>query len=105
MEVSPPAAPALNKFTSSTSGDFEVALTKYHTASTKIPESPQLWNNIGMCFFGKAKYVAAISCLKRAIYLAPFEWTIMYNLGLVHITMQQVRSWTFLTLSCVEQNN
>lgn len=73
-------------------GDFEVALTKYHNASTKIPESPQLWNNIGMCFFGKTKYVAAISCLKRAIYLAPFEWTIMYNLGLVHITMQQYAS-------------
>ena len=73
-------------------GDFEVALTKYHNASTKIPESPQLWNNIGMCFFGKSKYVASISCLKRAIYLAPFEWTIMYNLGLVHITMQQYAS-------------
>jgi len=73
-------------------GDFDVALTKYHRASTKIPESPQLWNNIGMCFFGKGKYVASISCLKRAIYLAPFEWTIMYNLGLVHITMQQYAS-------------
>ena len=31
----------------------------------------------------------AISCLKRAAYLAPFEWNIIYNLGLVHLTMQQ----------------
>ena len=31
-----------------------------------MPESPQLWNNIGMCFFGKKKHVAAVSCLKRA---------------------------------------
>ena len=39
-------------------GDFEVALVKYRTAATQIPESPQLWNNVGMCFFGKKKYVA-----------------------------------------------
>eukprot|EP00794_Sanderia_malayensis_P018662 gene18662-20544_t len=69
-------------------GDYDVALTKYRVAAVAIPESPQLWNNIGMCFFGKKKYVAAISCLKRAAYLAPFEWNIMYNLGLVHLTMQ-----------------
>ena len=36
-----------------------------------------------MCFFGKKKFVASISCLKRANYLAPFDWKILYNLGLV----------------------
>jgi hypothetical protein len=35
-----------------------------------------------MCFFGKKKFVAAISCLKRASYLAPFDWKILYNLGI-----------------------
>ncbi|KAH3798765.1 hypothetical protein DPMN_152368 [Dreissena polymorpha] len=70
-------------------GDFDVALTKYRIAAVASPESPPLWNNIGMCFFGKKKYVAAISCLKRANYLAPFDWKILYNLGLVHLTMQQ----------------
>jgi len=69
--------------------DFDVALAKYRVAAASLPESPHLWNNIGMCFFGKSKYVAAISCLKRATYLAPFEWKILYNLGLVHLTMQQ----------------
>ena len=39
-------------------GDFDVALTKYRIAAASMPESPQLWNNIGMCFFGKKKYVA-----------------------------------------------
>ena len=34
-----------------------------------------------MCFFGKQRYVAAIACLKRALYLDPFEWIISYNLG------------------------
>jgi Bardet-Biedl syndrome 4 protein len=45
-----------------------------------------------MCFFGKGKYVAAVSCLKRAVYLAPFEWIISYNLGIVHLTIGQYAS-------------
>ncbi|XP_068000400.1 Bardet-Biedl syndrome 4 protein isoform X3 [Melanerpes formicivorus] len=73
-------------------GDFEVALSKYKAVAGAVPESPPLWNNIGMCFYGKKKYVAAISCLKRANYLAPFDWKILYNLGLVHLTMQQYAS-------------
>ncbi|KAM8987392.1 BBSome complex member BBS4 isoform 1-T1 [Ara ararauna] len=73
-------------------GDFDVALSKYRVIASTVPESPPLWNNIGMCFFGKKKYVAAISCLKRANYLAPFDWKILYNLGLVHLTMQQYAS-------------
>ncbi|NXJ78995.1 BBS4 protein, partial [Trogon melanurus] len=75
-----------------THGDFDVALSKYKVVASTVPESPPLWNNIGMCFFGKKKYVAAISCLKRANYLAPFDWKILYNLGLVHLTMQQYAS-------------
>lgn len=38
--------------------DFDVALTKYRISAVKTPESPPLWNNIGMCYFGKKKYVA-----------------------------------------------
>jgi Bardet-Biedl syndrome 4 protein len=72
--------------------DFDVALNKYRIAADTAPESGRLWNNIGMCFFGKKKYVAAISCLKRGNYLSPFEWKILYNLGLVHLAMQQYAS-------------
>ena len=39
-------------------GDYDVALAKYRIAAAATPESPQLWNNIGMCFFGKKKFVA-----------------------------------------------
>ena len=67
------------------SQDWDAALSKYKTASVVTPESPQLWNNIGMCFFGKKKFVAAIACLKRANYLAPFDWKILYNLGKLRI--------------------
>jgi hypothetical protein len=33
--------------------DMDVALIKYRVAAVQTPNSPQLWNNIGMCFFGK----------------------------------------------------
>ena len=67
------------------SQDWDAALSKYKTASVVTPESPQLWNNIGMCFFGKQKYVSSIACLKRALYLDPFQWIVAFNLGLVHL--------------------
>lgn len=69
--------------------DHDVALAKYCLASTKAPNSPQLWNNIGMCFYGKQRYVTAIACLKRALYLDPFEWIVSYNLGLSNLCTGQ----------------
>jgi tetratricopeptide (TPR) repeat protein len=52
----------------------------------------QVWNNVGLCFFAKQRYIAAIACLKHALYLSPFEWIVSYNLGLVHINTQQYAS-------------
>lgn len=72
--------------------DMDVALIKYRIAAVSTPNSAQLWNNIGMCFMGKGKYIASIACLKRALYLDPFEWIISYNLGLVHLNTEQYAS-------------
>ena len=81
-------------------GDFEVALTKYRISAIKTPNSAELWNNIGICFFDKEKYVAAIACLKRAIFLDPFAWLISFNLGLVHLnTGQYASSFHYLSAS------
>ena len=103
--------------------DMDVALNKYRVAVLETPHSAQLWNNIGMCFFGKGKYVAAgmnlppshpssllplpfslllfpsplpllpnincsilVACLKKAVYLNPFEWIVNFNLGILHLT-------------------
>ena len=74
------------------SADWDVALTKYRVAAVQTPGSAQLWNNVGMCFFGKQNYVAAISCLRRALFIAPFEWIIAYNLGLVFLHTHQYAS-------------
>lgn len=62
-----------------THGDFDVALNKYRIAAVATPESPPLWNNIGMAFFGKKKYVAvsivtcSISCSLQ--YMLPGQLT------------------------------
>ena len=72
--------------------DMDVALSKYRVAVLQTPNSSQLWNNIGMCFFGKSKHVAAVACLKRATYLSPFEWIISFNLGVIHLTTGQYAS-------------
>jgi Bardet-Biedl syndrome 4 protein len=38
------------------------------------------------------RYIAAIACLKRALYLDPFEWLVAYNLGLLHLSTGQAAS-------------
>ena len=45
-----------------------------------------------MCFFGKARYVAAIACLKRALYLDPLQWIAAFNIGLVNLNTKQYAS-------------
>ncbi|KAF5272417.1 hypothetical protein FQA39_LY07885 [Lamprigera yunnana] len=72
--------------------EYDVALSKYKVAVQIDPESVALWNNIGMCFFAKQKYVAAVSCLKRALWFAPLNWKVLLNLGLVHLTTNQSAS-------------
>ncbi|KAM9568857.1 BBSome complex member BBS4-like isoform 4-T4 [Salvelinus alpinus] len=73
------------------------------------PENTDLLTTLGLLYMQQGKYqkafehlgnaltydpnnFKAISCLKRANYLSPFDWKILYNLGLVHLTMQQYAS-------------
>lgn len=80
--------------------DYDVALSKYRIAAVHTPNSAQLWNNAGMCFFGKQHHIAAISCLRRALHLSPFEWIIAYNLGIVFLhTGQNASAFHYLSAS------
>lgn len=83
-------------------GEYDTALSKYKLAAQYWPESSILWNNVAMCFFGKKKYIAAISCLKRANYLNPLDWKTLYNLGLVHINTKQYASAFIFLSTCVK---
>ncbi|KAH0817592.1 hypothetical protein GEV33_005199 [Tenebrio molitor] len=77
--------------------EHDVALTKYKVAVSHEPYSVALWNNIGMCFHSKQKHVAAISCLKRALWISPTNWRVLFNLGLVHLaTYQPASAFNFL---------
>lgn len=55
-------------------GDYDVALSKYRVAAINSPESPQLWNNIAMCFFGKKKYVAVSVCVYESECVCVCVW-------------------------------
>jgi tetratricopeptide (TPR) repeat protein len=45
--------------------------------------SPALWNNLGVCYLLKRRYIASLSCLIKAHQLNPIDWRINYNLSLV----------------------
>ncbi|QDZ25957.1 hypothetical protein HOP50_20g85060 [Chloropicon primus] len=80
--------------------DLDTALLKYRVAAVVNPSSSQLWNNVGMCFYGKQKYIASIACLKRALAIDPFDWIVNYNLGLVHLsTGQHASAFHFMSSS------
>lgn len=83
--------------------DIDGALYRYKMAN--IFESPSLWNNIALCFSARKKYVAAVSCLKRAIYLNPFDWRMNYNLGLLNLQLRQFASAFHYLKTAVTMSN
>ena len=55
--------------------------TEWQAAAT--PESAQLWNNIGMCLFGKGKHVAVsaphnIRILSLTTYLCSSNYVVLH---------------------------
>ena len=87
------------------------------------PNSAYIWNNLGMYYLSKEKKIFASTCLKRVLYLAPFEWIISFNLGLVYLKNEQYVSsfihmntaanlnknnhliYLYLAIICSELNN
>nr|CAD2167588.1 unnamed protein product [Meloidogyne enterolobii] len=72
--------------------DWDVALSKYKIVAADFDHSCAIWNNIGMCFFGKSKLIAALSCLHRANYLCPLDWKVLINMALVYCALRQFAS-------------
>jgi Bardet-Biedl syndrome 4 protein len=69
--------------------EIDQAVAKYKYALTISPNSAFLWNNIGMSFFEKKKFIAAYTCLKKSLYLDPFQWKVYANLGMVCIELEK----------------
>lgn len=70
--------------------DVDGAFMRYRQSD--MFECPTLWNNIGICLATKNKFVAAITCLKKAFFLQPLDWRISYNLGLINLKLKQYAS-------------
>ncbi|CAI4222254.1 unnamed protein product [Auanema sp. JU1783] len=85
-------------------GDHDVALSKYRIAARTCDYNGFLWNNIGICLFAKGKLAAAHSCLKRASYLSPLNYQILFNLGVIHLTMDLNASARYYLKAAVELN-
>lgn len=60
LALGPPTVSALLPLASimQSHGDYDVALSRYKIAIQLSPDSPFVWNNIGMCFYGKKRFVA-----------------------------------------------
>ena len=68
------------------------------------PETPALWNNLGLIFVEKDLYAALFS-LKRASYLSPLNTTILYNIGLIYFKLNQFvhASQTFQAIRQIQE--
>ncbi|EDW08122.1 Bardet-Biedl syndrome 4 protein homolog isoform X1 [Drosophila mojavensis] len=78
--------------------DVDGALSKYSQIADAEPEIAELWNNIGLCFFKKQKFIVAISSLRKSIWLSPLNYNALYNLSLIYIASEQYAS-AFHTLA------
>ncbi|EDW33347.1 GL19930 [Drosophila persimilis] len=78
--------------------DVDGALSKYSQIANAEPEIAELWNNIGLCFFKKQKFIAAVSSLRKSVWLSPLNYNALYNLSLIYIASEQYAS-AFHTLA------
>ena len=80
--------------------DHDAVLLKYRIAAVYNPNSAQLWNNIGICFFGKniccSIYIYIyIYNIYRQLHVSnerciwSLLWIISYNLGVVFLNTGQ----------------
>ncbi|XP_031616366.1 Bardet-Biedl syndrome 4 protein homolog [Contarinia nasturtii] len=87
--------------------DVDGALNKYKLIDTDNQKGAEIWNNVGLCFYKKKKFIAAISCLKKAVWLEPTNFNCLFNLGLIYLTAQQYASafHTLAAAACIRLDN
>jgi hypothetical protein len=71
--------------------DMDVALVKYRIAAVQTPNSAQLWNNIGMCFFGE-RFASLLSW-----HPVVWDWIahalLLVNLRCLRLAADVARCW------------
>lgn len=60
-------------------------LDSLRSSNSSCWTSYALWNNLGVCYLLKRRYIASLSCLTKAHQINPIDWRINYNLSLVYL--------------------
>lgn len=63
----------------------ETLLEELKSSDTSCWDSPSLWNNLGVCYLIRRRFVACLSCFMKASQLNTLDWRINYNLALACI--------------------
>lgn len=63
----------------------ELLLNELRSSEFPCWVSSSLWNNLGVCYLIKRRFVASLSCLTKASQLNTLDWRINYNLALACI--------------------
>ena len=57
-----------------------------------------------MSYYGKKEFLTAITCLKKAIYLNPFDIKIIFNLGIKIYIKYNIKSIYYLYFKLIRLN-
>ena len=66
-------------------GEFEQAISEYRKAISLNPNSPIIYNRLGVAYSELKQYDAALDAYQRALALSPMTAELHYNVGLVHL--------------------
>ena len=66
-------------------GEFEQAISEYRKAITLNPNSPIIYNRLGVAYSELKQYDAALDAYQRALALSPMTAEPHYNMGLVYL--------------------
>lgn len=66
-------------------GEFEQAIIEYKKAIARNPNSPLIYNRLGVAYSELKQYDAALDAYQRAIALSPMTAEPHYNMGLVYL--------------------
>lgn len=66
-------------------GEFERAISEYRHALAFNPNSPIIYNRLGVAYSELKQYDAALDAYQKALALSPLTTELHYNVGLVHL--------------------
>ena len=66
-------------------GEFEQAISEYRKAIALNPNSPIIYNRLGVAYSELKQYDAALDAYQKALALSPMTAELHYNMGLVYL--------------------